>query len=519
MLKILIDPIKTEVNQMQINVFDQGVAFWQGQSRLTVMLLVPFYTFWSRYETRRAGCPIGLELIASELVAKGFNVIFIDACMSAYNQHTLEEDGSIRYGLKNSQFESVVGSFNPTIVGITSLFSNQSGNVERVARLVKKIHPHTIVVEGGSHASGDVSEVLKSPCVDIVVREEGLRTFPILCEAIEQQGGSSYLSLVAGISYKGEDGQVVQNPSRSFIPTFDVLAPRRLEITLHPMYDTPEHTGGSRHRKTGRHAYILSSEGCPLKCDFCHIHTMAGSIRYYSLKRFEQEVALLKAMGVNEVIVEDDMFFADIPRAMAVGEILKRYDMVWFEEGGLSMFKFMKPGRDLTYERMLDTFAKTGLYRFYLAIESANPQSLINSHKPHINTEGDLAEEIVRYTARKGIEGVGGFMLGFQGNGGHANEEWLVDMKRTVQYAKRLKQAGLAYVMLFIYTAIPGTKAYKYLKSVFPELDLRTSHERSAFPVGGVTPSQLTELRLQWMDEVNGASCMEIVERTKNWGL
>lgn len=503
---------------MQVQPFDEGVAFWQDRARLTVMLLVPFYSYWSRYETRRAGCPIGLELIASELVAKGFNVVFVDACLSAYNQFTQQEDGTIRYGLTDQQLERVLANFNPAVVGITSLFSNQASNVEQVARLVKRVYPTTIIVEGGSHASGDVDEVLKSSVVDMVVREEGLATFPELCQTLESKTSSRNFTTVLGVSYKTEGTIVMHNASRSFIPVFDVLAPRRLEITLHSMYDTPEHTGGSRRRKHGRHAYILSSEGCPLECDFCHIHIMAGNIRYYTLDRFEQEVAQLRVAGVNEVIVEDDMFFADIPRALAVGEILKKHGMVWCEEGGLSMFKFMKPGRGLTHELILDKLAQTDCYRYYHAIESANAASLTKSHKPHINAEQDVAEQIVRYTAKVGIEGVGGFMLGFKGNGG-GFEETLEDMERTVAYAKRLKEAGLAYVMLFIYTAIPGTNVYRHLKSVFPELDLRTSHERSAFPVGGLSPAELTELRLKWMQEVNGSSSMGIAEQTKNWGL
>ncbi|MFA6511953.1 MAG: radical SAM protein [Patescibacteria group bacterium] len=482
------------------------------------MMAAPFYSFWPTYETRRAGCPIGAELIASELVAAGFNVVFIDACMSAYDQYTAQEDGTVRYGLTDAQLEEVLERFTPDVCGITSLFSNQASNVERVAHIMRRAYPNAIIAEGGSHATGDCRDVMKSPCVDMVIRGEGLVTFPELCRSIEEGISSHHTTMVAGVSYKNEHGVLVHNPDRLFIPTLDVLAPRRLEIPLHPMYDTPEHTGGSRFRTTGRHAYILSSEGCPLKCDFCHIHIMAGKIRYYGLARFEREVALLKAIGVNEVIVEDDMFFADIPRALAVAAILQKYDMAWFEEGGLSMFKFMKPGFCLSYEHILDALAESGCYRFYLAIESANPQSLAKSHKPHVNAEADAAEKIVRYAAHKGIEAVGGFMLGFKGNNG-GFEESLADMERTVWYAKRLKQAGLAYVMLFIYTAIPGTAAYAYLKTVFPDLDLRTSHERSAFPVGGLTPIQLTKLRLRWMKEVNGPDCMHIADRTKNWGL
>jgi radical SAM superfamily enzyme YgiQ (UPF0313 family) len=503
---------------MQIQVFDEGVAFWQENSRLTVLLLTPFYSFWPRYETKRAGCPIGLELIASELVAQGFNVMLVDACMAAYNQLTPQPDGTVRYGLTDDQLKNVLVRFHPTVVGITSLFSNQHGNVEATAQIVRQVYPNAIIVEGGSHATGDANEVLKSPAVDMVVRKEGLQTFPELCLSAERGNSRRNFTDELGVTFKNQMGWVIENDDRPFLPNFDGLAERKLEIPLHPMYDTPEHTGGSRHRNTGRHAYILSSEGCPLKCEFCHIHTMAGTIRYYGLERFDQEVARLKAAGVNELVVEDDMFFADLPRAMAIGDILKKYDMAWFEEGGLSMFKFMKPGPGLTYQQIVDKLAETGCYRFYLAIESANKQSLAKSHKPHINTEVELAEDIVRYTAQKGIQAVGGFMLGFKGNNG-GYEESLEDIERTVAYARRLKLAGLAYVMLFVFTAIPGTAVYNHLKSVFPNLDLRTSHERAAFPVGGLTPAELTERRLKWMDFVNGEDCMEIAQSSKNWGL
>ena len=501
---------------MKIEIFKQGVAFWQDRSRLTILLIVPFYSFWPRYETRRAGCPLGLELIAGELVTKGFNVVFLDACMAAYDQLTPQRSHFVRYGLTDKQLRRALADFNPDIVGITSLFSNQHRNADQAAWLVRRSYPEAIIVMGGSHATGDVDRALKNPNVDMVARQEGLITFPELCLSVEAKISSRDSTPVKGMSYKDQSGKIIHNPDRPFITNLDRLAPRRLEIPLHPMYDTPEHTGGSRHRKTGRHAYILSSMGCPLKCDFCHIHTMAGTIRYYGLERFEREVARLKAAGVSEVIVEDDMFFADIPRALAIAGILKKYDLAWFEEGGLSMFKFMKPGCNLTYEQILDRLAKTGCYRFYLAVESANPESLTKSRKPRINTDAESAEKIVRHTAKVGIEAVGGFMIGFKGDNGL--EESHEDMKKTVAYAKRLKLAGLAYVMLFIYTAIPGTAAYKYLESVFPNLDLRTSHERSAMPIGGYT-RRLTELRWEWMREINGSASTNLAERTKNWGL
>ncbi|HOZ37012.1 MAG TPA: hypothetical protein PLR18_04275 [bacterium] len=187
--------------------------------------------------------------------------------------------------------------------------------------------------------------------------------------------------------------------------------------------------------------------------------------------------------------------------------------MRWFEEGGVSMFKLMKPGHGLTYKDLVDKMTESGCYRFYLAIESANPRSLGESHKPTINAQADKAEEIVRYITSKGLQAVGGFMIGFKSDG---HEETFENMRHTVEYAKRLKGAGLAYVMLFIYTALPGTAVYPSLKSYTRGY---TSHERAGLSVGGLTAEQLTELRINWMREINGDDCINIADSTKNWGI
>ena len=186
---------------MKVEIFDEGVAFRNDKKRLTVLLLVPYYSFYPKYETRRAGCPIGLELIASELITKGFNVVSIDACMARYDQYTPQMDGTIRYGLTDDQLERVLAQFNPAVVGVTSLFSNQATNVEQTAGIVRRVYPNAIIVEGGSHASGDGDEVLKSKNVDMIVNREGLVTFPELCLSVGQGQSKRNFTPCAGVSY------------------------------------------------------------------------------------------------------------------------------------------------------------------------------------------------------------------------------------------------------------------------------------------------------------------------------
>ncbi|MFA5184676.1 MAG: radical SAM protein [Patescibacteria group bacterium] len=499
------------MKNMTVKIIPEGVIYEnQKEKRLTIMLLVPFYSFYEKYETRRAGCPLGLEFLAAELVAKGFNLIFIDACLSNYNQLTPQNDGTIRYGLTDIQLKEVLKQFKPDLVGITNLFSNQAGNVLATARLVRESYPDALIVEGGGHATGAAEEVLSDGPVDIVVRGEGMITFTKLCEALEND--VSYES-VAGIDYRNKTGAIRHNPNPDFLENLDELAPRLLEIPLHPIYDTPEHTGGSRKTRQGRHIYMMTSFGCAFHCSFCLSDLMTGPrTRFFSLEYIRRELIRFKQAGVTEVIIEDDQFLADIRRALAIADLFKKLRLYWFEEGGISLFKLMKTGTNLNYRDMINRLAESYCYRFYLAIESANPQSLSRSQKPAINADTDYAAEIVAYIKEKGIEAVGGFMIGFKTDG---YEESLEDIERTITYAKRLKKAGLAYVMLFIYTALPGTAVFSSLKRF---LSGYSSHERAAFPVAGLTAEELTEKRLIWLGEINGES-QELAKEKRNWGL
>jgi len=528
---------ETETQQTQIathpRFFEEGIVLSEGnkdaegKKRLSVLLLVPPYSFDPRFETRRASAPLGLETVANELVQRGLNVVFIDAARAKYDQLTPKNSDEMRYGLTDEQIREVLKQFPEIdIVGVTSMFSNQSQNVADTTKIIRELYPEALIVEGGAHATGAYEEVLsKDENVDAVVRRQGMITFAELCETLEtskkdptKKDLPSILKKINGVAYKDTNKEVVCNPDRPFVKNLDELAPRLIDIELHPMYDTAEHTGGSRGTQEGRYAYIMTGYGCPGRCGFCTAKMMSGrEVAQFSLDRIEQEVKQLKEAGVNELIIEDDQFLVNIPRALAVMEIFKKYQMKWFEEGGISMFKLMKPGKGYDYKTIIDKMAESGCYRFYLAIESANAESLKQSSKPDINTHQDEAEEIVKYIQSKGIQAVGGFMLGFKSPG---YEESLQDMEKTVAYAKKLKEAGLPFVMLFLYTGLPGSRVYDYIRPMIEEAGTgHTSHEKAGFPVGGLSTQELTRKRLEWMIEVNGKESMKKAEETLNWGV
>lgn len=526
--------IKTQQTQIATHprFFEEGVVLsegnknTEGKKRLSVLLLVPPYSFDPQFETRRVSAPLGLETVVNELVQRGFNVTFIDAARAKYDQLTPKTSGEMRYGLTDEQIREVLEKFPEIdIVGVASMFSNQSQNVADTTKIIRELYPEALIVEGGAHATGAYEDVLlRDTNVDVIVRRQGMVTFAELCEKIEvakkeqQEDSLTTLPDIKGIAYRDQKQNIKCNPDRPFVKNLDELAPRLMSIELHPMYDTTEHTGGSRGTQEGRYAYIMTGYGCPGRCGFCTAEMMSGrEIAQFSLERIEQEVKQLKDAGVNELIVEDDQFLVNIPRALAVMEIFKKYQMKWFEEGGISMFRLMKPGKGYDYKTIIDKMAESGCYRFYLAIESANEESLKQSSKPDINTHQDEAEEIVRYIQSRGIQAVGGFMLGFKSPG---YEESLQDMEKTVAYAKKLKEAGLSFVMLFLYTGLPGARVYDYIRPMIEQAGTgHTSHEKAGFAVGGLSTQELTRKRLEWMIEVNGKEIMKKAEETLNWGV
>ena len=188
----------------------------KGNSKLNILLLVPFYSFDPRYETRRVSAPMSLEYIANELIMNKFNVTFIDAARADYDNLIKQADGTFRYGLSDSKLKNLLGKFNPDVVGITSLFSNQSDNVKRVSDIVREVHPKSIIVEGGAHATGADVEVLQYDNVDVVVRGEGIKIFTRLCKEIEKNQNKMELARIfnkiKGVSFKTKSGKIIRNP-------------------------------------------------------------------------------------------------------------------------------------------------------------------------------------------------------------------------------------------------------------------------------------------------------------------
>ncbi|HOW27059.1 MAG TPA: radical SAM protein [Elusimicrobiota bacterium] len=223
----------------------------------------------------------------------------------------------VRYYHAGTPFDAL-GLFFKTnrfrIVGISSLFTGYHPEALITARIIKSVSPHTTVVMGGGAVTVSPEETLSSPFVDSIVSGEGESVFPPMVKAY-LSGKPDRVRDLPGIGYK-RGGRPVLTPRRQPPSALDQL-PR----PAHDLISPTQYLTGRRTRAVP-YATLMTSRGCPHRCDFCSIHlTMGHSYRAHSPRRVMEEISALVHRGIRVFHIEDDNFAYDVPRAK---EILRR---------------------------------------------------------------------------------------------------------------------------------------------------------------------------------------------------
>lgn len=547
---------------------ESGILRREKGEQPRVLLLVPSYTRFtgpapegsalhgvgvSNFEVmKRAGTPIGLLRIGTVARQRGYDVRIVDSPFEGWEQEEtflhLPNGKLLRYGLKDEQFRRAIEEFEPDVVGIQCNYTVQWGNARALADMVKSIDPNLVVVGGGAHCSGDWENALRDSPMDAIVANEADVTFVELLDALTKSDLSA--TDVSGIRYRTRD-RVVSSGNRSYMGKGDIKKMQLPDFSLLNMdlYKQPFHSAGARTRKEGAWAQIFSTIGCNVGCDFCYIPMINGPWRSLGTDWFDQHLADIKKHGVTEVLIEDDHLLHDPLYAMEVFKLLEKHNLPWVEEGGLSLFNLMvlhlgerflatldEKERNhpnfrhairalqsgLTARELIAAMARSGCYSVYLAVESANEESLTHSNKPRINAIQQATQEIVSMFAQAGIQVIGGFMLGFvnppETPDVAPHVESLDQIERTIDYAVQLMRAGMAYANPFIVTPIPGTRMWEYQKDfVVRDYDTGWSHERATMATAKWSAEEIENMRLKLLAMANGPEKVQSMLQRGTW--
>ncbi|MBI5332222.1 MAG: cobalamin B12-binding domain-containing protein [Candidatus Aenigmarchaeota archaeon] len=414
--------------------------------------------------------PLGLAYIAGFLEKNDYNVKILDTVVEDTEPKHIK-DNLYHWGLSYEKINEFILKEKPDVVGIGCLFSSQFRNSMVVAKHAKEAG--CIVVVGGTHASANPEELLKSGYIDYVVLGEGEETVLELMKSIENKEelrsnssksrigkyhnkytflnnkksiSDSAICKIDGLAYKYR-GKIHVNQKTKYIKNIDTIPmPARHLLPMKKYLDLGSGHGPSVMRTPC--TSVITSRGCPFNCVFCSTHNVWGKTwRGRDAKKVVDEVEeIVKTYGVKEVHFDDDNISLDRERMEQIcNEIIKRgLKIKWCTPNGIALWTLD--------EALLRLMKKSGCYKLSFGLESGDKETLKFIRKPLQNL--GIVKEKVALVNSAGIWTQGFFIIGFP-------YESLSSVQNTVNFAV---DVDLDFASFEIAAPLPGTDLYRIMR-------------------------------------------------------
>jgi anaerobic magnesium-protoporphyrin IX monomethyl ester cyclase len=308
--------------------------------------------------------------------------------------------------------------------------------------LADQLRPSSrLLVAGGPLPTCDPPPFLEH--FDVVVRGEGERT---ICEVLHAWSTGADLAQVPGIALRSMEGtpegtkaNLVYTADRPFEADLDRL-PRPARHLL-PNADYLRHGK----RKDGHSvSTIMSTRGCPFRCEFCSNVVFGASYRERSPEAVVEEIEEVLRLGYDRIAFADDVFTLRKERVLRIcAEIRRRHlDFQW------ECLARVDTLDEATAREMRDA----GCTRIYFGIESGN-QPILDQMNKKITPEG--ARRAVEAAHRADLQVGAFFIVGYPGD---TDETVLA----TLKFAASLP---LDYLGLTMPYPLPGTALFDRLRN------------------------------------------------------
>jgi len=322
-------------------------------------------------------------------------------------------------------------TIKPKFIALTAMTPHimQAG---KLAKIIKKELPETIILLGGPHVSAAPEETMQRfPDIDIGAIGEADSSLPELLDALN---ASQQVKSVVGFISR-ENGKLINTGQRKEKIKLDDLPLYAWDILegFPHLYKTPLF---ATHRTPA--TPILTSRGCPGNCIFCYSgchKTIATYSADYIIKMLKH---LKKNYGIKEFMLYDDNF------VMFKQNLIKLLNMLIDEK--LSLTWCCNARVNMVNEEMLRLMAKAGCWQISYGIETGN-QRVMDILEKKITKE--QVSKAIEWSRKVGIRTVGFFMIGHFGETRETIEE-------TIQFACNI---GLDDFRMTFFTPLPGTKA------------------------------------------------------------
>jgi radical SAM superfamily enzyme YgiQ (UPF0313 family) len=270
--------------------------------------------------------------------------------------------------------------------------------------------------------------------VDIVVRGEGEQT---LLELAQHSANSDSFHEIDGITFKNNDGQIIQTPNRDFIQNLDELPfPAYKYIPL------------EKYKIFGKtHLPVMTSRGCPYQCAFCVASQVFGAkFRARSPKNVVDEIEWLRDVhGADGISFQDDTLTIGRNRILEICEEMKNrnIDLPWD----------CRTRVDQVSKEVLTKMREAHCREVAFGIESGS-QKMLDTMKKGTTVEQN--ERAIKWAKEAGISVAIYVMVGYPG-------ETRDTVKQTLDFVRRVEPDG---TWLCIAVPYPGSELHALVESL-----------------------------------------------------
>lgn len=428
-----------------------------------------------KYGTVKPEVSLGNLYLAAALEQEGFEADVLDCCMGndrytldeSFNRTTPLSNGMSRVGLSPEDILKEAAGYD--VVGVSSIFTPQTYMVEETVRLLSRAYPEKLIIMGGINARSQPQRFFNAGA-HLICISEAERTIVKIGNVLRQ--GSRDFSSLPGMAFLS-NGRIQINPATDIEDNLDNLPiPARHKLPLKRIAYINRPHGGSL-RKLGElekpnvYVSMMTSRGCPYKCDFCHISgeqegSITGNIgkfRWQSEERVEREIVVVTDQGAEYIYIEDDSFLGRKKRAMNILRILVKYGKKLGDVNGVNLSHLHKndgSGKIVVDDEMLEAMAEAGFDRLSFPVESGSQRIIDKWVSGKISHERYDISALIKKANSLGITVSSCYLIGYP-------DETEEELYQTLEAAKKHIDAGSEYVNLTIVTPFPGTTLYDYV--------------------------------------------------------
>ena len=328
--------------------------------------------------------------------------------------------------------EACLAKFEPEIVGLTA-YTTHVNVVKALCLRIKRARPSALTVVGGHHATAFPHD-FEVEGVDVVVAGEGVFSFRELVDAFER----GPIGVRALLEMGGAVGARILRSKHNLRPLDSYPFPRR-DLTR-------EHRKEYFSEWMKPMATIVTSKGCPFRCEFCCLWKLTDG-RY--LERAPEEI-----VRELETVEEKNVFFADAESMINVARMTRLAELI--KERGIDKkyFCYSRSDSVLRHPELYRKWREIGLERVFVGFEFFRDDDLGDVHKRTTVEENEAAMRVLN---ELDISIIASYLV--------RPEFTKADFRAFVEYCRRLKREMKFSMFLFsVMTPLPGSNFYEASK-------------------------------------------------------